>query len=231
MARSTSTNLTVPGASMSQIEASDRRSCAQPVHLAPAGPVDQEPAGLRRAGVRREAVRPDGGLSLSVAALRRSSARCRASSTSSTMSPIATPTGSIRSSDADRSPRERCRCRWLPPRLRSSAPPRSPRRSRSAGSFGLVAAAYVALQALYSGPLKHIVIIDVLTSRIGFVLRAAPARLRSTCASATGCSSARSCWRCSSRWRSGATSWCCWPTARRATGRSSASTVPICSIR
>jgi 4-hydroxybenzoate polyprenyltransferase len=38
--------------------------------------------------------------------------------------------------------------------------------------FGLVAAAFVALQALYSGPLKHIVIIDVLTLAIGFVLRA-----------------------------------------------------------
>jgi 4-hydroxybenzoate polyprenyltransferase len=40
-------------------------------------------------------------------------------------------------------------------------------------SLGLVAAGYVALQALYSGPLKHIVIIDVLALSIGFVLRAA----------------------------------------------------------
>ena len=39
--------------------------------------------------------------------------------------------------------------------------------------FGLVAVAYVALQGLYSGPLKHVVIIDVLTIAIGFVLRAA----------------------------------------------------------
>jgi 4-hydroxybenzoate polyprenyltransferase len=38
--------------------------------------------------------------------------------------------------------------------------------------FGAVAVAYVLLQALYSGPLKHIVIIDVLTLAIGFVLRA-----------------------------------------------------------
>ena len=38
--------------------------------------------------------------------------------------------------------------------------------------FGAVATAYVALQALYSGPLKHVVIIDVLTIAIGFVLRA-----------------------------------------------------------
>jgi 4-hydroxybenzoate polyprenyltransferase len=38
--------------------------------------------------------------------------------------------------------------------------------------FTLVAAAYVVLQLLYSGPLKHIVIIDVLTLAMGFVLRA-----------------------------------------------------------
>jgi len=39
-------------------------------------------------------------------------------------------------------------------------------------NFLLVAAAFVALQMLYSGPLKQIVIIDVLTLAIGFVLRA-----------------------------------------------------------
>ena len=39
--------------------------------------------------------------------------------------------------------------------------------------FGVIALSYVALLALYSGPLKHIVIIDVLTIAIGFVLRAA----------------------------------------------------------
>ena len=39
--------------------------------------------------------------------------------------------------------------------------------------FGLVALAYVVLQSLYSGPLKHIVILDVLTIAAGFVLRAA----------------------------------------------------------
>ncbi len=38
--------------------------------------------------------------------------------------------------------------------------------------FGLVAVAYIVLQALYSGPLKHIVIVDVLTLATGFVLRA-----------------------------------------------------------
>jgi 4-hydroxybenzoate polyprenyltransferase len=40
-------------------------------------------------------------------------------------------------------------------------------------AFGLIAAAYVALFALYSRVLKHIVILDVLTIAIGFVLRAA----------------------------------------------------------
>jgi 4-hydroxybenzoate polyprenyltransferase len=38
--------------------------------------------------------------------------------------------------------------------------------------FFAVSVAYLALLALYSGPLKHIVIIDVLTIAIGFVLRA-----------------------------------------------------------
>ncbi|HYT69264.1 MAG TPA: decaprenyl-phosphate phosphoribosyltransferase [Vicinamibacterales bacterium] len=39
-------------------------------------------------------------------------------------------------------------------------------------AFASVAVVYVGLQALYSGPLKHVVIIDVLTIAIGFVLRA-----------------------------------------------------------
>ncbi|MEO6213555.1 MAG: decaprenyl-phosphate phosphoribosyltransferase [Vicinamibacterales bacterium] len=43
--------------------------------------------------------------------------------------------------------------------------------------FGVVATAYVALHGLYSGPLKHIVIIDVLTIAIGFALRAAAGAL------------------------------------------------------
>jgi 4-hydroxybenzoate polyprenyltransferase len=38
--------------------------------------------------------------------------------------------------------------------------------------FGWVALTYLALQFAYSGPLKHIVIVDVLTIAIGFVLRA-----------------------------------------------------------
>jgi len=43
--------------------------------------------------------------------------------------------------------------------------------------FGVVAAAYVSLLAFYSGPLKHVVIIDVLTIAIGFALRAAAGAL------------------------------------------------------
>ncbi len=39
-------------------------------------------------------------------------------------------------------------------------------------SFFVAAAAYFALQSLYSGPLKRLVILDVLTIAIGFVLRA-----------------------------------------------------------
>jgi len=39
--------------------------------------------------------------------------------------------------------------------------------------FGILATVYVLLQGIYSGPLKHIVIVDVLTIAIGFVLRAA----------------------------------------------------------
>jgi 4-hydroxybenzoate polyprenyltransferase len=38
--------------------------------------------------------------------------------------------------------------------------------------FGVAASVYVALLGLYSGPLKHIVIIDVLTVAAGFVVRA-----------------------------------------------------------
>jgi 4-hydroxybenzoate polyprenyltransferase len=40
-------------------------------------------------------------------------------------------------------------------------------------AFGVLGALYLGLLALYSGPLKHVVIIDVLTIAVGFVLRAA----------------------------------------------------------
>jgi 4-hydroxybenzoate polyprenyltransferase len=40
-------------------------------------------------------------------------------------------------------------------------------------AFGVIGTIYLALLACYSGPLKHVVIIDVLTIAVGFVLRAA----------------------------------------------------------
>jgi len=43
--------------------------------------------------------------------------------------------------------------------------------------FGVASVAYLALLSAYSGPLKHAVIIDVLTISIGFVLRAAAGAL------------------------------------------------------
>ena len=46
------------------------------------------------------------------------------------------------------------------------------RSSATAAYFAAVAAAYLLLQIIYSFALKHIVIIDVLTIAIGFVLRA-----------------------------------------------------------
>jgi 4-hydroxybenzoate polyprenyltransferase len=39
-------------------------------------------------------------------------------------------------------------------------------------AFGFAALAYIVLTSLYSGPLKHVVILDVLTISFGFVLRA-----------------------------------------------------------
>jgi 4-hydroxybenzoate polyprenyltransferase len=43
--------------------------------------------------------------------------------------------------------------------------------------FGALAVAYLALSGLYSGPVKHIVILDVLTIAFGFVMRAAAGAL------------------------------------------------------
>ena len=68
--------------------------------------------------------------------------------------------------------RARCRCRrrWRP--RSCSARRRWPARARSARGSLRSRSLYLSLQSLYSGPLKHIVIIDVLTIAIGFVLRA-----------------------------------------------------------
>ena len=57
-----------------------------------------------------------------------------------------------------------------------------------------------ALLALYSGPLKHIVILDVLTIAIGFVLRAVAGGVAiDVPISHWLLRAARCCWRCSSR--------------------------------
>ncbi len=72
--------------------------------------------------------------------------------------------------------------------------------------FGATAAAYVALQTAYSLALKQIVILDVLTIAIGFVLRAAAGAVVIDVRSASGCCCARCCWRCSWRSASAATS-------------------------
>ena len=83
MARSTSSTVATPGASIDAVPG--RSLVAQPAHLAASGPVDQEPARLRRAAVRPAAVRP-GRCRRRDRGVRRSSARCRASCTWSTTS-------------------------------------------------------------------------------------------------------------------------------------------------
>jgi UbiA prenyltransferase family. len=72
--------------------------------------------------------------------------------------------------------------------------------------FGIVAAAYLAAQILYSFGLKHVVIVDVLMIAAGFVLRAIAGAVAVDVPSATGCSSARRCWRYFSRSASAAMS-------------------------
>ena len=89
-----------------------------------------------------------------------------------------------------------------------------------------------ALQTLYSGPLKHIVIIDVLTLAIGFVLRAVAGAVAIDVVDQPLAAGLHHPAGAVHRARpSAATSWCCWPTARPAIGRFSASTARISSIR
>ena len=97
----------------------------------------------------------------------------RASSTSSTTSPIARRIGVIRSSSTGQSRPVRCRFQWhsRPPRYSAALTLAAAFWLRPA--FGVIGAVYLALLAFYSGPLKHVVIIDVLTIAVGFVLRAA----------------------------------------------------------
>ena len=79
---------------------------------------------------------------------------------------------SAQSAAADRVGRAR-RCRSRSARRSCSAPVGAGRRpSRSAGASPSSRRPTSRCRSLYSGPLKHIVIIDVLTIAIGFVLRA-----------------------------------------------------------
>ena len=95
--------------------------------------------------------------------------------------------------------------------------------------FATVAVGYLALQALYSGPLKQIVIIDVLTLSGGFVLRAVAGAVAIDVE--IGRSYPAPQHRRSKRSRNAVTRSCCSRTMRPVTVGSSASTAPICSIR
>ena len=172
MARSTSSPVAASGTSTTAVSGAFARPPTCSLSLRP-GPVDQEPAGLRRAAVRPAAVRPGGGASTRSAAFaifcalsgvvyldqrhRRSRQRSAASAQGAAADRLGRAAACRRRSAA--ALRARRRRRWRRP-------------SRSVRRSALVAAAYLALQVLYSVPLKHIVIIDVLTIAIGFVLRA-----------------------------------------------------------
>ena len=139
--------------------------------------VDEEPHHLRRAAVRPAAA----ATRVSVAAHRQALARVRdllravgRRLSRSTTSPTARPIAAIRSSGTGRSRPARCP---VPAALATAAVLGVGRAGggvlAAAGVRRCSAPAYVGLLALYSGPLKHVVIIDVLTIAIGFVLRAA----------------------------------------------------------
>ena len=172
MARSNSTNLTVPGASMSQLEASARRSLALNLLISLRPGQWTKNFAVFAALVFAEKLFDVRAIALSVAAF---IIFCALSGVVYLINDIADR----------RSDREHPLKRRRP--IASGALPvpiavavatiigvAALAAAFSLGwSLGLVAAGYVALQALYSGPLKHIVIIDVLALSIGFVLRAA----------------------------------------------------------
>ena len=109
--------------------------------------------------------------------------------------------------EADRRIRSSARGRSRPAPCRSGGADAARRccRRRAGGGlalrplFGVIASTYLVLLALYSGPLKHIVIIDVLTIAIGFVLRAIAGAVAIDVAFSHWLCCARSCWRCFSR--------------------------------
>lgn len=172
MARSNSTNLTVPGASMSQIEASDRRSLALNLLISLRPGQWTKNFAVFAALVFAEKLFDVKAIALSVAAF---AIFCALSGVVYLINDIAD-----RHSDREH-PLKRRRpiaSGALPVPVAAVAATIIGAAALAAAfavgwSLGLVAAGYVALQALYSGPLKHIVIIDVLALSIGFVLRAA----------------------------------------------------------
>ena len=172
MARSNSTNLTVPGASMSQIEASDRRSLALNLLISLRPGQWTKNFAVFAALVFAEKLFDVKAVALSLAAF---AIFCALSGVVYLINDIAD-----RRSDREH-PLKRRRpiaSGALPVPVAAAAATIIGAVALAAAfsvgwSLGLVAAGYVALQALYSGPLKHIVIIDVLALSIGFVLRAA----------------------------------------------------------
>ena len=172
MARSNSTNLTVPGASASHLEASERRSLALNLLISLRPTQWTKNLLVFAALVFAEKLFDVRAVSLSVAAF---AIFCALSGVVYLINDIAD-----RHIDREH-PLKRRR-----PIAAGSLPIGFAAAAAAAigaaallGAFavgwklGLVAAGYVALQALYSGPLKHMVIIDVLALSIGFVLRAA----------------------------------------------------------
>jgi 4-hydroxybenzoate polyprenyltransferase len=172
MARSNSTNLTVPDASMSHIEASDRRSLALNLIISLRPAQWTKNLLVFAALVFAERLFEPRAVLLSVAAF---AIFCALSGVVYLINDIAD-----RRIDREH-PLKRRRpiaAGTLPvPVAAAAAAVIAAAALLSAFAvgwkMGLVAAGYIALQSLYSGPLKHIVIIDVLALSIGFVLRAA----------------------------------------------------------
>jgi 4-hydroxybenzoate polyprenyltransferase len=172
MARSNSTNLTVPGASASRLEASDRRSVALNL-LISLRPHQWTKNLLVFAGlIWGEKLFEPAAVAMTVAAF---ATFCALSGVVYLVNDIADR----------RTDREHPLKRRRP--IASGALP-VPVAITAAGvigagalavafalrwQFGVVSLTYLVLQALYSGSLKHIVIIDALTLSFGFVLRAA----------------------------------------------------------
>jgi 4-hydroxybenzoate polyprenyltransferase len=172
MARSNSTNLTVPDASMSHVEASDRRSLALNLIISLRPAQWTKNLLVFAALVFAERLFEPRAVLLSVAAF---AIFCALSGVVYLINDIAD-----RRIDREH-PLKRRRpvaAGTLPVPLAATAAAVIAAAALLSAfavgwKLGLVAAGYVALQALYSGPLKHIVIIDVLALSIGFVLRAA----------------------------------------------------------